>query len=187
MEVPSSKKSMEQYRKTPRANWIDYDNGSYFVTICTKDWKHFFGEIREGKMYFSEIGKFVDYQLKNAGDFNKSVEIPLYVVMPNHIHMIVCIIESKEESDIIGGELQDERNPNSWYRADSTCQRHVPTLSRYVNTFKGVVTKFARENNIKFNWQARYHDHYIRNYRDQYEISKYIEGNVFKWKTDCYF
>ena len=33
-------------RKTPRASWIEYNEGMYFITICTRDKKHYFGMIQ---------------------------------------------------------------------------------------------------------------------------------------------
>ena len=32
-------------RKSPRANFHDYSGGDYFVTICTRDKEHYFGQI----------------------------------------------------------------------------------------------------------------------------------------------
>ena len=44
-------------RKSPRATWLDYNEGEYFVTVCTQGHKHLFGNIHQGKMLLSEIGK----------------------------------------------------------------------------------------------------------------------------------
>lgn len=46
---------MTQYRKTPRAQFLDYDEGDYFITICTHDRKHYFGEIYNGEMAQAEM------------------------------------------------------------------------------------------------------------------------------------
>ncbi|MDA8948157.1 hypothetical protein N9H57_03365 [Flavobacteriaceae bacterium] len=54
-----TRKFKNKYRvDTVRAKWWDYtNNGSYFITICTKDRQHFFGEISDAKMELNEIGK----------------------------------------------------------------------------------------------------------------------------------
>ena len=54
-----TRKFKNKYRvDTVRAKWWDYsNNGSYFVTICTKDREHFFGEISDAKMKLNEIGE----------------------------------------------------------------------------------------------------------------------------------
>lgn len=46
---------------TARALWWDYGrNGAYFITICTKDRKHFFGKIDSEKMELSETGEIAE-------------------------------------------------------------------------------------------------------------------------------
>ena len=72
-------------------NW-DYGwNAIYFVTICTKDRIHYFGEIDDGKINLSPIGAVADvlwHELKNHFD---NIELDAFVVMPNHIHGIIAI------------------------------------------------------------------------------------------------
>ncbi|MDE5786371.1 MAG: transposase, partial [Duncaniella sp.] len=71
-----------------RAKWHDYNEGMFFVTICTKDKQHLFGEIKEGLFYPTPLGLLVDKQIENIGDRHDNVQIFNYVVMPNHIHMV---------------------------------------------------------------------------------------------------
>ena len=174
----------DQYRKTPRANWIDYDKGIFFITICTKNRIHFFGSIADGVMNLSEIGDIVERHLLTASQYLENIDIPLYVIMPNHIHMIVCIDNKRDDGDDTNPISQ--RNPNPVLRANSTYQRHVPTLSKYINSFKGAVTKEARKISSDFSWQSRYHDHLIRNDREANKISDYIINNVARWGEDCF-
>ena len=52
-----------------RATWHNYNAGTYFVTICTANREHFFGEIitddnGEPKMVLSGIGGYVEEQFK---------------------------------------------------------------------------------------------------------------------------
>ncbi|MBK7158885.1 MAG: hypothetical protein IPH77_10055 [Ignavibacteria bacterium] len=58
----NSAKFKNKYR-IPSARLQSWDygkNGSYFITICTKNREHFFGEIFNEKMHFNEIGKIAD-------------------------------------------------------------------------------------------------------------------------------
>lgn len=180
------KQTMEQYRKSPRAKFLDYDGGDYFITICTGNKKQYFGKISDGEMHLSEIGLFVESQLKSASEYCKDIEIPLFVVMPNHIHAIVSVSCNDIPLKYIDGNLQ-QRSPNPTLRANPTCRRHVPTLSRYISSLKGSVTKFAKSHNLEFGWQPRYHDHYIRGNNDGNRISDYILNNVARWQEDCFF
>ena len=86
-------KYRNKYRipSTRLQNW-DYGwDAIYFVTICTKDRIHYFGEINDGKIDLSPIGAIADvlwHELKNHFD---NIELDAFVVMPNHIHGIIAI------------------------------------------------------------------------------------------------
>ena len=175
---------MNQYRKTPRAKFIDYDFGNYFITICTKDRQQYFGKIENGIMKLSAIGKFLDSQLSRYNDFCKNIEIPIYVIMPNHLHAVICI-KSKAADSTSDINLY-QRAPNPSLRCDPTYQRLVPTLSRYISSLKGSVTKYAISKGIVFEWQQRYHDHLIRGNDDARNIHEYILNNVTRWEYDCF-
>lgn len=154
-------------RKNLRAEFHDYSGGDYFVTICTLDKKCLFGKIIDGEMKFSKLGKFADDALRALAEHYKYVEVPLFVVMPNHVHAIICI---RERADAPG------------------CIPAIRTaLGVVVGGYKQSVTRFARRNNIEFNWQSRYHDHIIRGSRDGNRIAAYIENNVARWAYDCYY
>lgn len=91
----SDDKFQDKYRiDTARAWWHDYDGGAYFITICTKNREHFFGEIENGKMVLSEIGEYTRQCIEQIPQHNPYAEIPLYVIMPNHLHLIVLIVET---------------------------------------------------------------------------------------------
>ena len=85
-------KFQNKYRiPSARAEWHDYNGGDYFITICTKNKKHYFGEIRNAEMKLSELGRYVEENLKQINLHYPYCKIPLYVVIPNHIHAIVII------------------------------------------------------------------------------------------------
>jgi hypothetical protein len=56
-----------------------------------------------------------------------------------------------------------------------------------VRGYKTGVTKYARQNQMPFAWQARYHDHVIRNADEHERISQYIRANPQKWTDDTYY
>ena len=91
-------------RKSPRATWHDYNGGRYFVTFCTKNHDLYFGDVVDGKMELSEIGKYALQCIEKIPEINDNVAVPEFVVMPNHIHMIVIIDNPIEWPD-------DERLP----------------------------------------------------------------------------
>ena len=157
-------------RKSPRAQWHDYSGGLYFITICTTGKLHYFGEITDGVMQLNSIGHFCRQELQAINSHYPYASVPLFVVMPNHIHAIINIDvdDSKELCD-------------SCYRTV-----HRKTLSVVVGGFKSAVSLFAHKNAIEFSWQKRYHDHIIRGLKDINLIADYITNNVARWDSDCF-
>ena len=59
------------------------------------------------------------------------------------------------------------------------------SLSVVVRTFKAAVTTWARDHGHEdFAWQARFHDHIIRNEADLHRIRTYIANNPLQWAID---
>ncbi len=84
-------KFKNRYRiATARAQWWNYGwNGAYFITICTKNRLHFFGEINNGTMVLSNLGVIANVLWHQIPNHNPVVELGDFVVMPNHIHGIL--------------------------------------------------------------------------------------------------
>lgn len=186
-------------RKSPRAAWHDYNGGIYHVTICTKNMKHYFGEIivagnEEPQMVLSELGKYAEENLKNITAHYPYAEIPLFVVMPNHIHVIVIIDNAKtpyERRKIDASGWMDGVRPV--HPPSVTASPHSTSarpsldffkgwLSVTIGGFKSAITKYANQNHISFAWHSRYHDQIIRDQTALNHIANYIENNVAKWK-----
>ena len=72
-----------------RAEWHDYNSGIYFVTICSKDKQHIFGNIKDSIMILSDIGKIVERCILDISNHHTNVELWNHVIMPNHIHMVI--------------------------------------------------------------------------------------------------
>lgn len=91
-------KYINKYRsESARAQWWDYGwNGAYFITICTADRDHFFGEIKNGKMILSPTGVVADLVWHEITNHSKFVELGDFVVMPNHIHGILILDKPNE-------------------------------------------------------------------------------------------
>ena len=104
-------------RKSPRAKWLDYNEGEYFVTICTHNWIHYFGEIADGEIQLSQIGLFLTECLENTKIHQPHINILQYVVMPNHFHAIIdiektdtaCRVPTCEERAVNG--IQNYKRP----------------------------------------------------------------------------
>ncbi|MDD3405379.1 MAG: hypothetical protein PHH23_03830 [Paludibacteraceae bacterium] len=179
-----SDKFQHKYRiSSARAAWHDYTGGAYFVTICTTDKKHYFGEIVHGEMQLSEIGKYLNEQLQNVTSHYPYCEMPLFVVMPNHVHLVVCIEKDETRAD----SRDVARNVSTKTNVNETMSNKSPksgTLSVVIRGIKSSVTKFAYEKNSIFAWQTRFHDHIVRDQNEMNRIAEYIETNVALWDMD---
>ena len=83
-----------QQRKLQRLKWYDYSNpGHYFVTVCTKSPEYFFGKVVNKKMKINDAGKMISELLVNLHKVFQNIKLDQFVVMPNHIHAIINILD----------------------------------------------------------------------------------------------
>lgn len=181
--------------KSARLENYDYgSDGGYFVTICTKDREHFFGEIVNGKMQLSEIGKIANGCWNEIPNHFPFVNLGEFVVMPNHLHGIVIInknmigIDDIDGVDGNGGVDIETQDFASLHRRNGNKNRFGPqskNLASIIRGFKIGVTKYARQNTEIYNvWQPRFHDRIIRNENEFNNCTEYILGNPKKWDFD---
>ncbi len=175
-----------QYRiPSARATWHDYNSGAYFVTICTRGRDHFFGEIVAGEMRLTEIGQYADECIKRIPQHNPYAEILQYVVMPNHIHMIIFIDDccrSAAGRDVPWRVSTIGKNDKMQEIANMQGR-----LSATIGGFKQSITCFANANYLPFAWQTRFHDRIIRDRDEMNRIAQYIENNVAQWESDIFY
>ena len=87
-----------------RASWHNYREGMYFITICTHQQKNHFGRIiprpglEENQLVLTEVGRYVEENLQQITSHYPYAEIPVFVIMPNHLHFII-IIDSADDSN----------------------------------------------------------------------------------------
>ena len=154
-------------RKPTRLKDYDYSSaGKYFITICTQDKKNLFCQnvgancVRPQDILFTDIGNIVCAEIENCKNKYDNVDIDKYIVMPNHIHLIIAI-----------------------YSDENGRTQFAPTISRMVKQFKGIISK-----EVGFSiWQKSFHDHIIRNEADYLKIWNYIDTNPQKWNEDCFY
>ena len=185
-----------KYRiQTARAAWHDYKGGSYFVTICTKNREPYFGHIVDGQMTYTDLGISANDCLQAIPLHFPDAEIPVSIVMPNHIHAIIIInapaphvetqnFASPKQIPTHHSETQDFASLQM-----ETIQKFDPqsrNLASIVCGFKIGVTKYANNHDIPSAWQPRFHDHIIRSQYEMNCIGDYINNNVAQWKEDCY-
>lgn len=202
-------------RHQSRADWHDYCDGVYFVTICSADKKHIFGEITDGEMRLSELGMITADCLHEIPAHHPDAEIISHVVMPNHLHIIIAItrpaignpgipgsgipgpvrtryIASSSAESIIAspGAKSNILGCLKPPKHGEICNdfHHNSRLAVIVGSFKAAVTRLARTRYIASLpvWQSRFHEHIIRNQHALDNIMTYIDENVSRWDKDCF-
>lgn len=144
-------------RKRNRIKNFDYSSpGAYFVTICTANREKCLWDKCNGDLWppLSELGMIVQREIQKLDTVYSSIHIDKFTIMPDHIHMIILIETSIDES------VQDP-----------------PSLSRVIQQFKGIITKQIGRSL----WQKSFYDHGIRSQQDYEEIWQYIHNNPFKY------
>jgi putative transposase len=174
-------KFMHKYRvESARVNWWNYGNpGAYFITICTKDKEHLFGEIKNGKMHYTAVGAMAHvlwYQIPFHGI---SVLLGAFQVMPNHIHGII-ILQSDNPS--FSEIMKDDTEAAKRFQ-----NQGKNTLSSLIGSYKSAVSRFAHQLGFDFEWQEKFHDRIIRDDAEYQRINDYIERNVEKWEEDGFY
>ena len=156
-------------RKSPRLKEFDYNStGAYFITICTKDKRCLLsrivgtGVLDCPSVMLTSYGKIAEKYLHQLNNFYDHLSVEDYVIMPNHIHILLFVFEHGQS-----------RTPVPTTRANSTVSQFLSTFKRFCNKEYG--------SNI---WQARANDHIIRNQKDYDEHRKYIDENPFRWQSD---
>ncbi len=153
--------------KSNRLKTFDYSNqGYYFLTISTFSHIEIFGKIIENKVILNEAGKRVQTNILNIPKIFKNCELDYFVVMPNHIHLVL-IVNSKPEND------------NSFDRTKMVVSKVIQQFKRQCTIDIKNISKF--DGKI---WQKSYYDRIIRNDKELYKIRKYIELNPLKWELE---
>lgn len=159
-------------RKPNRLKGYNYTHsGAYFVTICAKERAELFSSIPDNvvgadiiRPQLTQIGSIAENGIMNIPKIHPGVDVTHFVIMPNHIHIII---------EIVG---------------DAACERQnaAPTgltVSKIVGYFKQFVSR-----QVGFSpWQKSFHDHIIRSEEDYIRIAEYIDTNPAMWKDDCFY
>ena len=165
------------HRHSIRLKEYDYSKeGMYFITICTKDRECIFGNVINGKNILNEYGKMVEEEIIKTKTLRKEIEINEYVIMPNHVHIII-------ETTNVGAygirpKENIENNNQGVHR--TPLQSPSKTIGAAVRGLKCAISR-----NIGCSiWQRNYYEHIIRNEKELYKIIDYMEYNPMNWEND---
>ena len=172
-------------RKYPRLKDYDYSaSGAYFITICTQNRKCILSRVRweqaptlqstatviqqstenenktSGDVKYTPYGTIAEQQLLLLEKRYPCLKIDQYVIMPNHIHMILIL-----ENETVGAS--------------------PPTIMDIICAYKSLTARECKK--IGFDdklFQKSFYEHIIRDRKDYEEITRYIYENPMRWYYD---
>ena len=170
------------HRKSIRLKKYDYSKeGMYFITICINNRECLLGNIIAGnndvganlrvrtdnkinQMKLNKSGEMIEKWIKELPNKYKNIVCNEYVIMPNHIHILIEITDQKGEH--IGSPLHEIIK---WLK--------TMTTNEYIKMVK-------EKNALPFEkrvWQRNYYENIIRNEEQYLKVSEYIQNNHLKW------
>lgn len=180
-------KFRNKYRiESTRLKGWDYRNaGAYFITICTDGRLHHFGECQGGQMKLSAAGLLVQGCWYEIPRLNPNVELGEFIVMPNHIHGILILVDDNNNHTDVD-DNPDKSSKNEYFKNISPKSGSV---SRIIQQFKRACSHHIKCTmpDLDFRWQSLFHDHIIRSEDAFLRISDYINNNPSKWEADRFF
>jgi putative transposase len=201
----------KHHRRSIRLPEYDYiQPGAYFLTLCAWRRENLFGTICNGQIQLSPLGEIVQQEWYRSVQIRREIELNTeeFVVMPNHIHGIVRLIEVSEGVQPTPESATDFPNPvgADGIRPIKEGACHAPqpegaslapqpenqplrregrSLGSFVAGFKAAVTARAgKELGFHSIWQRNYYEHIIRNEAAYARIRAYIQSNPLRWAGD---
>ena len=150
------------HRRSIRLSGYDYSQaGAYYVTIVAHGRECLFGEITNGDMKLSRYGKIIQYVLLDLPKHYPHLELDIFCIMPNHVHIII----------VLNHNVLVKRHP----------------LSEVIRAFKSFSAKrinLLRKTPGIAVWQRNYYEHIIRDEKDYESKRNYILMNPQNWEND---
>jgi len=191
-------------RRSIRLKGYDYSqSGMYFVTICTQNRACLFGSISDETMLMNEAGLMVEKWIRVLEEKYPNIYCGEYIVMPNHIHMViqigrtnvradrrvcphdVCNITASKQSNRSSSGDPDNHVSEKGEHTGSPLPRIIQWLKTMTtNEYIKGVNNYAWKPFERRLWQRNYYEHIIRNEQELNRIREYIRSNPENWDID---
>ena len=196
------------HRRSIRLRGYDYSQaGAYFVTVCVQGHRCLFGDVVNGEMRLNDAGRMAQTVWERLPDRFPSVELDTFVVMPNHIHGIILLVDAsrgrgescirpgvndENANDHMDGHMDGHMDDHMGDHKDRPCGTLAGTIGRVIQAFKSILTHEyvmgVRQHGWPLFagrlWQRNYYEHVIRDAESLDRIREYILTNPFRWTLD---
>ncbi len=167
-------------RKKNRLEMFLYKEWMFFVTMNTQNHEHIFGEVVGEEMKLNQYGKIVEECRNDLPNHYKNCELFDFIIMPNHIHVIIDI------------ERNNGKIVRNGFKPFPTTKEHW--LSEIIRWFKTFSSRKIHQSWLQsFKRQKSFYDHIIRNESDLQRIQEYIELNPYNrdaektWSIESFY
>ncbi|MEM1043538.1 MAG: transposase [Bacteroidota bacterium] len=177
------------HRRSVRLRGYDYAQpGAYFATVYLHDRQvSLLGDVRDGVMRLSEAGAIVESAWDHLPSHYSHVRLDVFVVMPNHIHGIIGLVDPTDGScatDVVGAGLKPAPTGASQNGPRRPKRHGLPEIVRGFKTFSARRINRARGMSGVPVWQRNYWERVIRNERELDLVRRYIRDNPARWHRD---
>ncbi len=96
-----------KYRvESNRCIWWNYSApGQYYLTVCIQNRERMLGKVVNAEMILSPEGKILKSEILNIPTYHRRVILDEWVIMPDHIHMIVELGDYDYDNGMCGGDI----------------------------------------------------------------------------------
>lgn len=151
--------------------------GAYFMTIVTQGREMRLGEILEGEMVLSQFGCIVLNAWQELPRHYPNVELGDFVVMPNHVHGIVVLVDDSLCSSRGGSQTRPyDARPYEYHGLPEIVRAFKSFSARRINAIRGTTGQPV--------WQRNYYEHIVRDQVEWERIIAYIQANPKNWQCD---
>ena len=192
------------HRRSIRLKGYDYTQpGAYFVTICIQDRDYLLGAIRGAQMILNEAGAMLARWWTELPHKFPAVEIDEYMVMPNHFHGVVVIVDPNPAgadhvvadhagAAHVGADLRVRPGAGTHTGAGTHVGVPLPTVMQWfktmtTNEYIWGVKQYGWAPFRGKLWQRNYYEHIIRDQNDLDRVRRYIRHNPLNWQKDREF
>jgi putative transposase len=174
----------KHHRRSTRLGGYDYAQpGACFVTVCTRDRACLFGHVVNGEMHLNEAGEIARTEWFTTAAIRPYVWLNEneFVVMPNHLHAIVWIVEDGVGATTGRSPL---RLPSCAPLPNGPVHGSIGAIMAGFKSVSARRINAARRAPGTPVWHRNYYEHVVRTERELTAIREYILANPARWDDD---
>ena len=132
-------------RRLRKLGWCYSSIITYFITICTYQSKPYFGKIVDHEVVTAELGEIAKARWERTSQITLNVTLGEYVIMPNHMHMLVHFKRSGKSEELKTSHFGPQ----------------TKNISSFIFGFKASLESETKRRGLRFKWHPRFLDRVV--------------------------